>query len=391
MPQLLCEVMDYRKNILAGMGALFITMGVARFLYTPLMPMMQLEQGFGDIWGGTLGTTNFSGYLVGALIATTLPARWKLNSYRTGLVLALLSTPMMVFHDWPSIHLASRFMGGLAGALAMISGSSLLMLSLPKDRALVGMGLHFSGVGIGIVLTGASVILLGNQLGADGLWLLAAIACLPLGVMAWIWMPKPPVNPTNNNTNGHKIPWHALTILMLLIYFIDGAAYVIDATFLVRIFLANPNIAPYAEWSWVLLGLAAIPSTYGWTLFGRKFGHLKALLGAFIIQTIGIILPVVLPTIFGALFGALLFGATFLGIVALVMSLGGKLVPDHPARLMGLFTIFYSITQMMGPITSGWMLEHFDNPDLPLWVAGGLSLICVILTLISTRLKNQPT
>ncbi len=382
------QIISYRtKSILAGMASLFIAMGVARFLYTPLMPLMQQEQNFGDIWGGTLGTVNFSGYLLGALITIILPAgKIKLYAFRVGIILALISTPMMIFHDQAMVILLSRFLGGISGALAMIIGSSLLLQSLPVKNSLSGMGLNFSGVGIGIAATGAMVILFGQKFGADYIWALASIISLPLGLVAWFWIPKPIISnraKPAENILSHKIPWNFIIIITIIAYFLEGGAYVIDASFLVRIFKINPELAPFAEWIWVMLGLAAIPASYGWAKLGIRLGHLKALLLAYMVQTIGILLPILLPNLFGATIGAIMFGGTFLGIVALTMALGGKFMPSHPARLMGAFTAAFGMSQMVGPVVSGWILEITNNADLPLILGGILSIICVILTAIS--------
>ena len=52
-------------------------MGIGRFAFTPLMPMM-LQQGLLDIAAASwLASANYLGYLVGALLCTFQPALWS--------------------------------------------------------------------------------------------------------------------------------------------------------------------------------------------------------------------------------------------------------------------------------------------------------------------------
>ena len=57
---------------LAGALALAVAMGVGRFAFTPLLPLIQRE-GLLDAGGGAaLAAINYAGYLVGALTAARL-------------------------------------------------------------------------------------------------------------------------------------------------------------------------------------------------------------------------------------------------------------------------------------------------------------------------------
>ena len=57
----------------AGMAALAVAMGVGRFAFTPLLPMM-LHDGVVTLAGGSwLATANYLGYLIGALACMALP------------------------------------------------------------------------------------------------------------------------------------------------------------------------------------------------------------------------------------------------------------------------------------------------------------------------------
>ena len=52
-----------------GLAALAIGMGIGRFAFTPILPMMQEDLGVTVAQGGWLASANYVGYLVGALSA----------------------------------------------------------------------------------------------------------------------------------------------------------------------------------------------------------------------------------------------------------------------------------------------------------------------------------
>ena len=63
--------------VLAGMVALGVAMGIGRFAFTPILPMM-LADGVTDLAAASwLASANYLGYLVGALLCTLQPWIWR--------------------------------------------------------------------------------------------------------------------------------------------------------------------------------------------------------------------------------------------------------------------------------------------------------------------------
>ena len=58
---------------LAGMAALAAAMGIGRFAFTPLLPMMLSDGVITLVDGSWLATANYVGYLLGALACMALP------------------------------------------------------------------------------------------------------------------------------------------------------------------------------------------------------------------------------------------------------------------------------------------------------------------------------
>lgn len=118
-----------------GITALMLTVGIARFAYTPLLPLMHAQAGVGDALGGGLAAINYAGYMSGALIASLIEApQWRYRLYLAGLVLGLLSTALMPLTTSVPLWALSRYLGGLAGAAGMLLGSGLVLGFLIRDR-----------------------------------------------------------------------------------------------------------------------------------------------------------------------------------------------------------------------------------------------------------------
>ncbi|NLD53863.1 MAG: YbfB/YjiJ family MFS transporter, partial [Burkholderiaceae bacterium] len=62
---------------LAGMASLAVAMGIGRFAFTPLMPIMLAEGSIDLRQASWLASTNYLAYLIGALLCTVQPWIWS--------------------------------------------------------------------------------------------------------------------------------------------------------------------------------------------------------------------------------------------------------------------------------------------------------------------------
>ena len=119
---------DLIKVLSAGIFSLILVLGVARFSYTPLLPIMQHQAGLGVAAAGWLAAINYAGYLSGALIATMISDMvLKDRLYRIGMILAILSTAMMGMTTDFTVWALSRFVAGLSSAAGLLLGSGLIL------------------------------------------------------------------------------------------------------------------------------------------------------------------------------------------------------------------------------------------------------------------------
>ena len=372
------------KVLLAGVFSQLLCIGVARFAYTPLLPVMQQQSWIGDADGGWLAALNYAGYMLGALLAATVRSiRVKDTLYRLCLVLAVLTTAGMALTEHFWLWAGLRFLAGFSSSGAMLLASGLIMHWLLQHRQRVELGIHFAGLGLGIVLAAVAVeLMLALSMEWRAQWWGFSALAAGLLVPAWRWLPRPsPAVPGISVSEGlvANPPTPTFMRWMLAAYFCAGYGYVISATFIVTIVEREPLLVGAGNWTFALVGLAAAPAVMLWDLIARRIGYLGALIVAMGLQVIGIVLPAVTTSLAAVLLSAVLYGGTFLGCVSLVLTMAGRLYPASPARLMGKMTLAYGCAQILAPAFTGMLAEATGHYSVGLWLAGGFVALGALL------------
>lgn len=380
------------KVMFAGLFSLILTMGIARFSYTPMLPVMLDQTFLNDSLGGWLATINYLGYMSGVLVAASISnLKLKDTLYRIALIVAIISTIGMGIVENYILWSVMRYLAGLSTAGGLLIGSGLILNWMIRNGHEPELGLHFSGVGIGIAITAIFAILMsGDVIITEAFtwkqqWQVFAVTAIFLAIPAWCWLPRP--NSNNLTESGEvlvdKPPRRNWMMLLYASYFCAGIGYVISATFLVAIVDQHPELNGNGSLVWLVTGLAAAPSCIFWDRVARKTGVLNAILITYLINIIGIIIPAFTHTLTGMLISGFFFGVTFIGIVSLMLTMVGKFYPTKPAKPMGRLTLSYGVAQIIAPAISGVVAETTGNYTMPLIFAaismGVGSLLLVIL------------
>lgn len=362
--------------LLGGICSLVLTVGLARFAYTPLLPQMHAQAGLGLADGGLLAAINYAGYMSGALLVAWIESpRWRRRLYLIGLPLSLVITALMALGDGFWLWALSRYLGGLCGAGGMLLGSGLVQGWLLRHGHRPELGVHFMGLGLGVAV---------SALGAMGMqalhfdwaaqWWGFAVLGLAFLLPAWAWRPPvpPPVLARAIEAPPRRWMW-----LMQAAYFCAGWGFVINATFTVAIVEKQPLLAGQGPWAWLLVGVAATPAVFVWDRIARRLGDVNALLLAYVVQIVGVLLPALSGSLAAALAGALLYGATFIGIVSLTLALVGRRFPANPGKAMAKLTLGYGLAQITAPALSGRMVEASGSFAGALWLTAAVLLLGV--------------
>ena len=356
--------------------ALATAMGIGRFAFTPLLPMM-LADGVVDLPGASwLASANYLGYLVGALLCTFQPLIWsRLKTLppvlsttwlRGGLVATCILTLGMALHVpalWPWL----RFAAGVASAFVFVFTSGWCLARLAERNASNLGGLMFTGPGAGIAISGVLASgMVALQWKAAAGWLIFGVLACVLTAITWrtfglkLATPAPVKTEsaalTANTTTIFTSRWHM--IWLAIAYGLDGLGYIITATFLPVIARQAMPGSAWLDLFWPLFGLAVIAGALISTRISLK-GDLRYILAAsYLMQAVGVIITVWLPTPLGFALGSLLLGLPFTAITFFAMQEVRRLKPHSVASYTGLITAVYGLGQIVGPPLAAWLLSR---------------------------------
>ncbi|WP_370119487.1 YbfB/YjiJ family MFS transporter [Streptacidiphilus sp. MAP12-33] len=375
--------------VIPAAAALAAGMGVGRFAYTPILPLMHAQAGLTTSAGARLASANYIGYLVGALGGIALPALARSRVVlRASLVVLVMTLAAM-----PATHAvlaweALRLLAGVASALVFVVAVSALLSNLRgHPPSLPGWG--FGGVGAGIALSGLLVLALRAVGDWRAAWWGTAALAAVLSIGAWGLRPEPARPPDVALPVTDRTPAFGTRRrfgMLFLSYSLEGVGYIIAGTFLVA---AIEQTSPgwFGSGAWVLVGLAAVPSPALWAWLGRRWSGPDLLFVALVVQAVGIALPALLDGVAAAVLSAALFGATFLGVSTIALGLGAHL--QFP-RSVALLTAGYSVGQILGPLAAAPLLHHGYHQALLLASA---VVLASAATAAALRIGNphQPT
>jgi MFS family permease len=364
----------------AGLVSLGVAMGIGRFAFTPLLPMM-LADGVLDLpTASWLASANYFGYLIGALLCTFQPWIWRrLGSprqprpaalVRGGLVATALLTLGMALHlpaAWPALRLAA----GVISAVVFVYTTGWCLAQLARLNVPAMGALIYTGPGAGIVLSGlaASAMVAIGWTAATG-WLIFGVLAVALTALVWpVFDPRrelEPVAATAASDGGRPAPSGVRTEvgLLTLAYGLAGFGYIITATFLPVIARQALPSSPWLDLFWPIFGLGVILGAMVASRLPAAWDRRVLLAACYLVQSAGVAASLVSPTLGGFAVGSLLLGLPFTAITFFAMQEVRRLRPQQVSSAIGLLTAMYGVGQIVGPPLAAALLARSPTPGI---------------------------
>jgi len=371
---------------LAGMVSLGVAMGIGRFAFTPILPMM-LADGVLDLPAASwLASANYLGYLVGALLCMLQPWFWtrfpSLPSLafsqlvRGGLLMTGVLTLAMGWLEAPAWPLL-RFLAGVTSGVVFVYTSGWCLSRLASLGVPSMGGFIFMGPGAGIVLSGlAASGMVAGRWTAAGAWLVFGALAFVLSALAWRFLQGgterlQPLAARSPQESGH-VPADQATLkanhgaaemlLLTLAYGLAGFGYIITATFLPVIARSALPGSHWLDLFWPLFGAGVMLGAWGATRLRSVADFRWLLLGGYLVQALAIAISLWSPSLAGFAISSLLLGLPFTAITFFAMQEVRRLQPDSASSFIGLMTATYGIGQILGPPLTAWLLQAQRSP-----------------------------
>ncbi|HSC84597.1 MAG TPA: YbfB/YjiJ family MFS transporter [Pseudomonas sp.] len=365
--------------IWAGLCASLVGIGLARFAYTPLIPVLIEAHWFSASAVVYLGAANLAGYLIGALGGRALAARWSSATVlRAMMLLVTLSffacaTPLSVawFFGW-------RLASGIAGGVIMVLAASTVLPHVAPSRRGLASGAIFLGIGLAIAATGTLLPLLLAQ-GLTQTWLGLGLLALLLTASSWFgWPLEHPHAADDAGVAGRS----RAVYLLFAQYALMAVGLVAPMMFLVDYVTRGLGAGQHSgALIWILYGVGASigPLVYGF--LGDRLGAPAAIRVTLLVQfaALGLLIGSSDLRVLGL--AALVIGSFPPGIVPLALTRVHELVADHAGRhaTWSRATVSFATFQALAGYAYSALFAGSHGHYALLFVVAGVAIVMALL------------
>ena len=325
-------------------------MGIGRFAFTPLLPLMQESQGLSLAHGAWLATVNYLGYLVGAVYGFVRPPRPGAST-RWGVTLVAVSTLGMALTSSLPLWLLLRLVAGIASALVMIgiAGWALTQLAT-AGRSPLG-GLIFGCVGLSIAAVGGITFVIATTIGDPrAAWMLLGVASALITAGTWRRLSREPATHAASLANAPPVDREGW--LLIVCYSVAGFGYIVPATFLPAVARALVNDPAVFGWIWPAFGIAAAIGTIGVSRFLSHVAPRTICACGMLVMAVGTLVPVLHMSIGSLIVSAVCVGGTFIVVTLAGLQEARRIAHAAPARAVAGMTASFALGQLFGPLLS---------------------------------------
>lgn len=361
--------------ILAGLCATLLGVGLQRFAYSPLLPVMVTHRWLTPGAGGALGGANFAGYLLGALGAGWTARLFGVRRALRGAMWVATVCFLLCARNGGFLWLLPwRTLAGVAGGtLMVVVGPAVHASVAPADQHRAG-GVMFAGVGSGIAI-GAAIVPLLLPWGVSATWVALAVAGAALSLLAWRSTPDVEAPPDPGLPRLPRIAWRLIL------------AYAASAAAITPHMLFWPDFVARGlgwgvrdgAWAWLGFGIAAMAGPGLFSALALRFGTSLAFRAGLAAQGLAALLAVVWPSLPGVVLSTVLAGSGAVGTTTLVIPAARELVGTQAASVWRLGTAIWGL----GLTTTGFVLSAIlaaTGLHWPLYALGAAAgLVSVLL------------
>ncbi|WP_336490803.1 YbfB/YjiJ family MFS transporter [Methylobacterium nigriterrae] len=342
----------FLRPALSGASATFVGVGLARFAYLTLFPVMVTAQWLDGGGAGLLGAFNLMGYLIGVSGGRLLAKHIGVpRSLDCGMLLTALSFFACGWNGglvWLAIWRSAAGVSG--GVLMSLAGPAVQAVVEPAQRGTAG-GVVISGVGTGIIVTALAIPPILNW-GLPAAWIVLA-ACIVI-----LWAFARPAWPRTEIFEQPKGANFGSATVLILAYGIAGAGMVPHMVYLADLAVRGQgHTFSFATYALLLFGLGALSGTLAAGRAVDRWGGARTIQMWFAFQTFAVAL-VLAPPSFCLLLGAFLGGFGGIGATAVVLGRAREIAGETAGVIWQYATASFAISQAVSSLALALVFAH---------------------------------
>jgi sugar phosphate permease len=383
--------------------------GFGRMSYTLILPAMKDGLHFDYTQLGLIGTGNFIGYLLMAIIGGFLAARYGARIV-IALALGLMGLTMILtgLAETFGFAFAMRLLTGLGNGASYVPAMALGASWFAEDRRGFATGIVSAGIGCGTMIAGLIVPIILSAYGMEGwrfAWYYLGCAVLIVAGIAAILIRSRPdemglkqvgdreIERSSNSPKLAAAPldWGRIYKIgsvwyLGIVYLMYGFSYIIYMTFFAAYLVKEMGVdAAEAGRLWAIVGGLSIVCGILWGGLSDKLGRAFGASLAYMVLGTSYAIFALLQSREGFYLSAIIFGLTAWSIPTIMAATAGDFVGPRlaPAGL-GFITLFFGIGQAFGPYIGGMLADLTQSFMYPFLLAFAVSICGAVLSL---RLK----
>jgi len=379
--------------IFAGLCASLVSIGLARFAYTPLIPSLIQAHWFSASDVVYLGAANLVGYLIGALIGHPLARR---TSNKSALRLMMLAVTLSFFAcGFPlsvSWFFGWRLLSGIAGGAIMVLVAATVLPHVPVARRGLASGAIFLGIGLGIAGSGTIVPPL-LSLGLQNTWFGLGLLALVLTAASWFGWPSA-AHPATVTPSGNEasVPTDPRVYLLFAQYAFMAAGLVPAMVFLVDYVARGLGAGSHVgALIWVMYGLGAIIGPVSYGFLADKLGARLSIRLVLVVQALAVGLLSISSSFTALALLAVILGSFPPGIVPLALARVHELIPQHHRQQMAWSraTVSFATFQAIAGFAYSALFNASGGHHGLLFIIAAGAIVVALLLEPAMRLLNR--
>ncbi|MBC9718972.1 MFS transporter [Streptomyces sp. TRM66268-LWL] len=392
-----------RRLALAGISAIGVTFGFARYGYGLFLPELRAEFGLSVSLLGLIGSATYVGYLAALLMVGALVTRFGPRPLvLAGGISATVGMGCVAFAPGPWLLVAGLILAGTSSGWAWAPYSDAVDRMVPAGRREHVMGAISSGTAFAVVLAGP-LALLAHGTRWRYAWLAFAVAALVSTVCNARVLPRGSgrkgnarvlprgsgrkgnarVLPRGSGRKGtghraHRLPYRRSALPLLLTAVLYGLVGAVYWSFAVEVITGAADTgAATAPLFWSLIGAAGTAGAltgHALARYGLRRVHGGLFLGIAVAVALLGLAPGALPAVG---LSALLYGPCFMAGSGLLAVWSYRVFPERPAAGFTVTVFFLGLGTIAGPALLGAFAQlHGLRPAFLLTAA--LTLVALL-------------